>query len=103
MKAGALDMSIMTTPFNIPSQSYTLKKSDEDIKKYFKILCANKFDTVSIKIFKQLLDNTTHVTFKDLINSIKITILDFETKIKANPFYLFIPIINDKPIENKSN
>ena len=66
-------------------------------------MCANKFDTDSIKIFKQLLDNTTHVTFKDLINSIKITIQKFEEKTKGVKFYLFIPIIDYKPIENKSN
>ena len=104
MKAGALEMSIMTTPFNIPSQSYPLKKSEEDIKKYFKIMCANKFDTASIRIFKQLLEKTTHITFKHLINSIKKTIKKFEDQINGEKFYLYLPItVDNTPIENKSN
>jgi hypothetical protein len=103
MKGGALNMSIMTTPFNIPSKSYPLKKSPEDIERYSMIMRANDFDDATIKIFKTFLNLTTHISFDHLIHSIKIVIEDFEKRIKEKPFYLFIPIIDRIPIENKSN
>ncbi len=107
MKGGVLDFSIMETPFNIPTQSYPLKKSDKDIKRYSAIMREEGFDERSIEesinALKILLENTTHVTFAELISSIKKTIIKFEEEIKDKPFYLFIPIIDGKPIQHKSN
>jgi hypothetical protein len=104
MKGGVMNIEIMETePFNIPTQSYPLKKSQEDIIRYSTIMSENGIDENSIDIFKNLLDVTVHITFDNLIDSIKRTIDEFEGKIGTNPFYLFIPIIEDKPIKEKSN
>jgi hypothetical protein len=101
MKGGVLNMS---TPFNIPTQSYELKNSPEDIERYSKMMLANGFGEESIEVLKILLANTKHITFNHLIAEIKKTISNFEATIKANPFYLFIPIdIGNKAIEHKSN
>jgi hypothetical protein len=98
MNGGAIDM---TTPFNIPATTYPLRNSDADISRYSKIMHQNGFDD-HIDIFIVLLQNTTHITFKHLIHSIKNTIIKFEQIIDTE-FYLFIPIIGSKPIEHKSN
>lgn len=104
MKGGVMNIEIMETePFNIPIKSYPLRKSPEDIIRYSDIMKKNGIDKHSINIFTNLLEVTVHITFDNLIDSIKRTIDKFELKIKDEPFYLFIPIIGDKPIKEKSN
>jgi hypothetical protein len=103
MKGGTLDLKIMETPFNIPAKSYPLKNSKEDIKRYSDIMIKNGFEESSIELLIKLLNKTTHISFNQLIDSIKITIKKFEKEIGEASFYLFIPIIDDKPIQHKSN
>jgi hypothetical protein len=104
MKGGVMNIEIMKTePFNIPIKSYPLRKSPKDIDEYSDIMRQNGIKKESIDIFKNLLEVTVHITFDNLIDSIKRTIDKFELKIKDEPFYLFIPIIEDKPIKEKSN
>ena len=102
LRGGAIRIESFSTPFNIPAISYPLHL--EKIDNYKTTLRTAGLNEDYINIFERVLDNTTHVTFNELIVSIKHCIHTFETKIGDKPFDLYIPIISETiPVENKSN
>ncbi len=102
MRGGAFsEPNFKTAPFNIPKQSYPLRL--EQLDDYRSKLRGLGASLDEIKIFEQLLKVTTHVSFDDLIRSIKVTLRKFEAVNRGREFALFIPTILDKDIEEKSN
>jgi hypothetical protein len=102
MKGGNFsEKNFKENSFYIPSRTYPLRMDKMD--EYKRILTKEGADEEVIKIFEGIIKVTRHVSFDQLIASIKKVIEQFERDIKDEEFDLYIPIIDDKPVEQKSN